>query len=172
MTDYLRTKILYNEGGIYLDADIEVLKPFDELLNNELFLGKEDEKNICYAVIGCTKNHKFIKHMLNFYEREVWTTPYFISTNIIEYIFKTYYTKEKILEEGIKLYEKEYFYPYHWSENFTEECIKSETLCIHRWDGSWANNPNRVYLKYKHLNPILKFFKQNIKLFKLKIVKK
>lgn len=172
MTDYIRTKILYNEGGIYLDADVEVLKPFDELLDSDLFLGKEDEENICYAVIGCTKNHKFLKHMLDFYKDEVWKTPYFISTNIIEYVFKKYYTEERIREEKIKLYEKEYFYPYHWSEKFTNECIKPETLCIHRWEGSWTKNPNRVYLEYKHLNPILRFFKQNKKLLKLNIYRK
>lgn len=166
MTDYLRTKILYEQGGIYLDADIEILKPIDELLKNVFFLGKEDEKNICYAVIGSIPKHNFLKNMLSFYEEEVWKTPYYISTNIIGYILSKKYTSEKLDKEGIKIYSKEYFYPYHWSEEFNEKLIKENTYCIHRWDGSWSNNPNRLYLEYKHLNPFLRFFKIKIKLLK------
>lgn len=30
--DYIRFYALYNYGGIYLDSDVEVLKPFDDLL--------------------------------------------------------------------------------------------------------------------------------------------
>lgn len=30
--DYIRHYALYTEGGIYLDTDIEIRKPFDELL--------------------------------------------------------------------------------------------------------------------------------------------
>ena len=36
-TDYLRTKILYENGGIYLDTDIEIIKSFDSLLENDFF---------------------------------------------------------------------------------------------------------------------------------------
>ena len=31
-SDFVRLYVLYNEGGIYLDSDIEVLKNFDDLL--------------------------------------------------------------------------------------------------------------------------------------------
>ena len=35
VSDYARYRILYSEGGILLDTDVEVLKPLDELLDNE-----------------------------------------------------------------------------------------------------------------------------------------
>lgn len=31
--DYIRIYALVTEGGIYLDSDVEVLKPFDDLLH-------------------------------------------------------------------------------------------------------------------------------------------
>ena len=39
VSDYVRLYALYHEGGIYMDTDIEVLKPFDEtiLKNNIVF---------------------------------------------------------------------------------------------------------------------------------------
>ncbi|MCQ2229160.1 MAG: hypothetical protein MJZ13_05395 [Bacteroidales bacterium] len=35
--DYIRLYALYTEGGIYLDTDVLVLKPFDQLLDNSFF---------------------------------------------------------------------------------------------------------------------------------------
>lgn len=39
--DYIRMHALYNEGGIYLDADVKVLKPFDSFLDNAFFSSME-----------------------------------------------------------------------------------------------------------------------------------
>lgn len=35
--DYIRMYALYTEGGIYLDSDVKVLKPFDDFLNDNFF---------------------------------------------------------------------------------------------------------------------------------------
>lgn len=39
--DYARLDIIYNYGGIYLDTDVEIIKSFDALLNQEAFIGFE-----------------------------------------------------------------------------------------------------------------------------------
>ena len=44
--DYVRLYALYHEGGIYLDTDVMVYKSFDDLLNNKVFIGKENALNI------------------------------------------------------------------------------------------------------------------------------
>ena len=41
VADYVRFYALYNYGGIYLDSDVEVLKSFDDLLNQDFFFGFE-----------------------------------------------------------------------------------------------------------------------------------
>ena len=43
--DYIRFYALYYYGGIYLDADVEVLKSFNPLLGEHYFLGEEDRKS-------------------------------------------------------------------------------------------------------------------------------
>ena len=40
-TDYARLVIVYNNGGIYLDTDVEVIKPLDDLLNHKFFIGRQ-----------------------------------------------------------------------------------------------------------------------------------
>src|SRR5690606_10065703 len=37
VSDYVRLYALYQYGGIYLDTDVEVLKPFDPLLSHQAF---------------------------------------------------------------------------------------------------------------------------------------
>jgi mannosyltransferase OCH1-like enzyme len=170
LTDYLRTKILYENGGIYLDADVEVIKSFNDLLENDFFLGRESETDICYAVIGSIPRHRFLEKMKKIYDEEIWKINKFISTDIIEFIMKKYYRNIKILKsEKIKIYPAEYFYPYYWTDRYTEECIKKNTYAIHRWEGSWMLNPNIAYLQYKHLNPIKRFFKIRKKIRKIKL---
>ena len=44
VTDYIRLYALYHEGGIYMDTDVEVLKPLDDLLDLPAFSGYESNK--------------------------------------------------------------------------------------------------------------------------------
>lgn len=39
--DYIRMYALYTEGGIYLDSDVKILKPFDIFLDNSFFSSME-----------------------------------------------------------------------------------------------------------------------------------
>lgn len=42
VTDYVRLKVVFDHGGIYLDTDVEIIKPLDELLTNSAYFGFED----------------------------------------------------------------------------------------------------------------------------------
>ena len=50
VSDYVRTKVLKEYGGIYFDTDMEVLKYIDELLKNDTFLGIEDTGFVAVGV--------------------------------------------------------------------------------------------------------------------------
>lgn len=41
VSDYARLWILYHEGGIYFDTDVEVIKSFDDILSRGAFMGCE-----------------------------------------------------------------------------------------------------------------------------------
>ncbi len=60
VSDYARLRILYDQGGIYLDTDMYVLKNFEDLLNYDIFLGYEDNEFINSAVLGSKKNNWLI----------------------------------------------------------------------------------------------------------------
>ncbi|MGL5053556.1 MAG: glycosyltransferase family 32 protein [Cetobacterium sp.] len=146
-SDYIRVKIMYEFGGIYLDTDMEILKSLDTFLKDDFFIGKEDEKTISFGIVGAKKNHIFFKKMLQFYDDEIWKSKLYIVTSIASYIFKKY-PKEL---ENTKIYEADYFYPYSQDEELTEEHITENTYAIHHWGKSWKKNSNIYFLKYKHL---------------------
>ena len=67
VSDYVRVYALFNYGGIYLDTDVEVFKPFDDLLSHETFWGFEQENYIATSTIGSMKGNNLIKIFLDKY---------------------------------------------------------------------------------------------------------
>jgi hypothetical protein len=51
VSDFARLKVIYDMGGVYLDTDVEILKPIDRLLENSGFMGF-DEKGIIATGLG------------------------------------------------------------------------------------------------------------------------
>lgn len=46
VADYARLKILYEQGGIYMDTDVELLRPLDDLLAYPAFFGFQHNNEV------------------------------------------------------------------------------------------------------------------------------
>ena len=44
VSDYARLKVVYDNGGIYLDTDVELLKSLDSLLENPCYLAIQQKE--------------------------------------------------------------------------------------------------------------------------------
>lgn len=77
--DYVRLYALYHEGGIYLDTDVMVYKSFDDLLDNKVFIGKEDALQILPMecrwaqylsshCMGAEPHSEFIRDCIRYFE--------------------------------------------------------------------------------------------------------
>ena len=162
LTDYVRLDILYHHGGVYMDTDMQILKDITPLLeNNRLICGYEDDREyINGAIIGVEKGHPFLKDLLEYYEKEVLTSSLFTIPKIMTHLMEKNYKKidPNNYEEGIRVYDKEYFYPFGFKEDFTPECITENTFGIHWWGKSWAKKRN-YFLESKHLTGVNKIWK-------------
>lgn len=67
VSDYARGQALYLQGGIYLDTDVEVLKPFDDLLLHRSFWGFEAGDFIATSTFGAVPEHDLIRAYLEQY---------------------------------------------------------------------------------------------------------
>lgn len=70
LSDYARLKVVYKNGGIYFDVDVEVIKNFDELLGNNAFFGFETKEFVNTGVgFGAEKENPVVQTMINEYEQ-------------------------------------------------------------------------------------------------------
>lgn len=65
--DYIRLHALYEYGGIYLDSDVEVLRPFDELLDRPFLLGFERNGSIEGGIMGAEPHAPWVKACMDHY---------------------------------------------------------------------------------------------------------
>lgn len=69
VSDVLRLRVLYDEGGIYFDTDVELLKNFDDLLQNAGFIGFENNNFVNTGqCVGAEKGNPIIKEMFDYYK--------------------------------------------------------------------------------------------------------
>lgn len=146
VTDYVRLYALYTEGGIYMDTDVEVLKPLDRFLDESAFSSFESNDMIPTGIMGAEKENVWIKDLLDEYKdlrfiKEDGTFD--TTTNVIRItnltvnkyglIQKSSYQK---LKDGIvTIYPFDYFCPKDWKTgkiNLTEN-----SYTIHHFSGSW-----------------------------------
>ena len=75
--DYIRLYAVYNYGGIYMDMDIELLKPFDDLLDKPyMFANENPDRNWIEAgCFGAEKGNDFLKKCLDYYEGRHFIQP-------------------------------------------------------------------------------------------------
>jgi hypothetical protein len=75
--DYIRLYAVYHYGGIYLDMDMEVIKAFDPLLDNEIMLADETphQKSLEAGCFGAVKGHPYIKKCMEYFENNHFFDP-------------------------------------------------------------------------------------------------
>ncbi len=159
VSDFVRLKALYENGGIYLDTDMYVLKSFDDFIENnyELILGKEDEENISAGMIACNKNNIYIKMLIEYYEKELNREPI---PKIMTKIFNNYIKIENIINiNTIKIFESINFYPFDANNisKFNYNNAPKESYAVHLWNYSWGHPLNKIIKKiglYKNIKII------------------
>lgn len=159
MADYLRIKILYEQGGIYIDTDVQAIKSLDPLLDRDLILGYEEctidvvNKQIGTGFIASEKGNWFIEKIYNFYNNDIMNSEMFIIPVIMTDIYNKLSEEEK---RKIEILPKEYFSPYDsgGGKKFSTDLITDNTYAIHWFSYSWGNYKNRKWALVKHIkNP-------------------
>ncbi len=134
VTDFLRMFLLFYEGGIYLDCDMEILKPFDDLLKNNMFVGREDPNVIANSIIGAEVHHPLLGEYLRMVEDNFRGDGEFIFEPA-ERLFSDLIIGRYGNFPGITTYSSDYFFPKN--EKTGEEKITDNTHIYHHFARSW-----------------------------------
>lgn len=130
LADLVRAEELWHRGGVYIDSDVEVLKPFDDLLGLPAFAGWEDDKRVCNAVLGFPPKHPILADFLSMaVARRRWGT---------EAAGVATFSEIASNSANIVLFGPGMFYPAHWSKkSITASDVKPWSRTVHYWAKSW-----------------------------------
>ena len=158
VSDFVRLFALEREGGVYLDVDFEIYKPFDDLLDHRAFAGFEGSKHhpVMMGVCGSIPHGEWVGEMLRAYDDRHFLRPngkMDLTTNVrfVTAIMSANGFRQDGLEQEYKdlhVFPVDYFCP----RQTTGEYFRTKnTYCEHLGLNSWSvqNGGWRTWLKNK-----------------------
>lgn len=169
VSDYARFKILYENGGLYFDTDVELIRSIDDIIKKGPFMGCEytqydhikTNAHICKSSInpglglGAEPFFDIYKIILEKYEKRNFinsdgsldqTTVVEFVTNILkEYGYKQNNTLQVIA--GIYIYPIEFFCPMNYVTG--QLIITENTRSIHHYTASWLTEKSIKWNRFK-----------------------
>ena len=150
-SDYYRLMLIYRHGGIYLDTDVEVIRPLDCLLENKLFFGYEDNVLINAAVMGGQPENRMVAELLNAYDSMIgYETIPRILTKFLN-------SKDSVELLDVKVYPSCTFYPFNpqmgkGQYKLMYSDITPETVAIHHYAHGWRFSlMSRIINKFRRI---------------------
>lgn len=159
VSDVARFWILYHEGGVYFDTDVEVIRPMQDILIQGGFMGVEtpsDGINVPTVNSGlglaAPKGHPFLKEVIEFYQNSHYGNPE-TGEKTIEGTVVTHVTN-LLVPHGLKpvndvqrvadinIYPRDYFCPFEDSTGVLTKTMN--TRSIHWYSKTWIEMP-RIY---------------------------
>lgn len=155
VSDYIRLKVLYEHGGIYLDTDVELIKSLEPLLERGGFIGFERKNTVTTGLGFAAPIHsKTVKKMLEEYDGKhfifadgIDNTPCPVkNTNALRSLGLVPNNTEQMIGDII-VYPNDYFCPMNYDSGLLS--ITPNTYSIHHYGYSWANDNDRRIIECK-----------------------
>lgn len=150
VSDYARLKIVYDNGGIYLDTDVELLKNLDFLLDNSFFAGNSQIENLVSSGLGfgAEAGNTVVKKMMEVYEsmkfdpekKEEIACPYINDAVVKSFGYKT--SDDVVSINGMTILPPRYMDPHATGDSVNLMC--NDTISIHHYTASWTSSRNRI----------------------------
>jgi hypothetical protein len=131
----VRLEALYTHGGIWVDSDVEPLRPMDSLLDLRGFAAYEDRRVVPDAIFGCEPRHPAWAEMIYLAreavrrKRGAWESGPGVTTKVLPGRFDVL-----LLPPGS-------LYPYSYnSPELADNDHAAEqpwAFTVHRWHFSW-----------------------------------
>ena len=151
VTDYIRLKVVYDNGGIYLDTDVELKKRLDELLKYKAFFGFETTGYINTGLgFGAEEGMSILSELMSDYEEILFQLPDGKIDDLScpkrnAHIFTkhgmTCDNKFQILDGDIAILPSEYLCPLDFELNKMK--YTKNTISVHWFSASWFSKEQK-----------------------------
>ena len=148
VTDYARLKIVYENGGIYMDTDVELKRSLNSLLKWNAYFGFEDGIHVATGLgFGAEIKSPVVYEMMKIYDNlqfklpdgtfNMLPCPKMNTTVLLKYGLKQN-NRKQIIGENILILPSYYLCPLSYS---TGEWNKSfKMISIHWFSASWKDD--------------------------------
>lgn len=157
VTDYIRLKVVYDHGGIYMDTDVELIRNPDELLCNPAFFGFEDKEHVNTGLgFGAEKGAAILNELMSDY----WNIPFVLSDGTMDLTACPVRNSSCFLRNGLKpdgtkqvlnggelVLPIEYFCPIEL--HTMKLTISENTYSVHHFAGTWLPEETIKRKNYK-----------------------
>ena len=158
VSDYVRLKVIFDEGGIYLDTDVELLKPLDDLISESGFIGFDDNGLVSTGLgFAAEKGDPLVEALLRDYD----TIPFVLpdgsfdqtpcpdrNTKLLETLGLDLKKQDQVFM-GIRFLPEDYLCPmkYYTGKKKTTK----NTYSIHHFSASWTSATAKRTLLMKRI---------------------
>ncbi len=161
VSDYVRFKALYDHGGIYLDTDIQVVKPLpEEFYDADLVVGYAFDDILCTAFIMAKPHHPFIKYLLDLLMSFLAEKRTEVSNGYVTQAFLDYFPDFKLDGKYREFAKGCYIYPRHYFDSASFK--RDGGYCIHHGMGCWHTPKSALK---RALRPTVKLLRYYVKPF-------
>ena len=144
-TDFFRFKILYDYGGIYLDTDVELLKPLDDLLDARAYMGIESTGYVnTGSGFGAEKGLPLFEEILTRFESASFSAERPAIFSIVEDVTRRHgyvFTNKRQTVADAIVYPMDYFAPINLTTRKLR--VTKNTYSIHHYSGSWKSEEEK-----------------------------
>lgn len=167
--DFARLDIVYQEGGIYLDTDVELVSSMDKLLKDRAFFGADSNLMINLGQgFGAEKGNHLVRDLRDYYNDKVFlnedgtlnTAPCYMYQHPVfcKYGFQIQNGYQKI--KNIIIYPSEVSAPKGRCGIF--EHFSEKTVSIHHNDFSWIEKEEYIHYEMYKKNILKRIKLENI----------
>ena len=158
VSDYVRLKVLYDEGGIYLDTDVELIKPLDKLIEENGYMGFDDNGVVSTGLgFACEKGNELVGSLLADYDDISFVLPdgsYDMTpcpdrnTKVLVRLGMDLDNKDQVFM-GIRMLPEDYLCPMKYYTG--RKIITENTYSIHHFCASWTSKTAKRTLLVKRI---------------------
>lgn len=145
VTDYIRLQVVYENGGIYLDTDVELKKPLETLLGYRAYFGFENDININTGLgFGAEQGLELLRELMDDYRDipfvredgsyDLESCPWRNTRVFLRHGLKQDGSKQ-LLRNDIMILPITYLSPI--SYDGSESHFSADTVSVHWFSGSW-----------------------------------
>lgn len=166
VSDYARKDIIFLHGGVYFDTDVEFIKPIDDLLYHDFFIGCDDVANIASgAGFGAVKGNDLMKAFRDDYDNYVFVDSsgrvvgkvcgIYETSFLVKYGYKPNNKIQSLVNGGI-IFPRDVLCPISWIG--MPDVYTDNTLTVHKYDDLLIDNHGKEYasVQRKEIEEIMK----------------